>query len=238
MKKTGYSFIILCFLAIHPAYSQVTEITELFFPYKSGYKFTMRDTTLTYDQYNFPAETKAEDISYEVSNDPKKKDLLVFEMSIEDKGSTKTPEKLKSYLTLNKKGMSWWIDSKTRKGKALVTWAIKTPMKKGTTWQSYFSDKKAKMTCITTDTLIQTIYGNISCFGVQYDVVYQEESLYKICVEVKEFYNIYAGKVHTESLTYILNKTNNKINNLTKSWGYIHESNLTADERKLIVAIE
>jgi len=120
------------------------------------------------------------------------------------------------------------------KKKPLVTNAIKLPLVKGNSWNSIFNDQKATMTCITTDTTLSTMYGKISCFGVSYTVVFKYEKDYKYYAVFREFYNVYAGKVHTEDEQYLLIKSTNKTSLVSRADGNITYSNLTEDEKKMI----
>lgn len=234
MKKS----IILSFLLVLSNLSfisaQNSALKEIFFPYKSGYEFTMTDTTIEYDLYNFPKETTIKEIRYVVS-DAAKKGVLIFMLNFFNMPADEADGSVESYLTWGKKGMSWWVEkdkAKNEKGKPTV--AIKLPMSKGTTWKSSFQDQDAVMTCIATDTLIETMYGKISCFGVSYNAVLKDDKDYLYFTVVKEFYNIYAGKVHTEDDTYLLMKATSKLYLMYKSWGNITYSNLTEDQKQLI----
>jgi hypothetical protein len=234
MKKS----IILSFIIIMSNFYQISAqnepLKEIFFPYKSGYEFNMTDTTIEYDQYNFPKGQTLRETRYAVS-DAEKKGVLIFKLNVYDMATNELAASVESFLTWGKKGMSWWVEKdKNAKEKGIPTNAIKLPMSKGSKWKSSFQDQEATMTCIATDTILPTIYGNISCFGVSYEIIIKDDKEYKYYTVVKEYYNAYAGKVHTEDETYILMKAGGKLFMLTKSWGNITYSNLTEDQKLLI----
>jgi hypothetical protein len=233
MKKSILPAVIAYILIFTALSAQNNSIKELHFPYQNGYKFSMTDSSITYDQYNFPQSQAVQETQYTVTDHPSKKGVLIFKLDVYDKSTDQLAITAFSYLTVGKKGMSWWIEkSKEEKGK--ITNAIKLPLSKGSTWKSIFKDQSATMTCITTDTTLNTMYGNITCFGVSYDVTLQETKEYKYYTLVKEFYNVYAGKVHTEQATYLLLKETNKQTLASRSWGNITYSNLTEEQIKLI----
>ncbi len=233
MNNPTSALLIFLIIGVSGLSAQVTSIKKLEFPYKNGYEFTMTDTTIEYDQYNFPTGQKTQNIKYTVKDNPEKEGVLSFFLAIFDNESGKFLDARPSYLTLDSKGMSWWTE-KSEQEKGKKTQAIKLPLKVGTSWKSSFGGYASTMTCIATDTILNTIYGPISCFGVSYEAVAQENSELKIHLKVKEFYNIYAGKVHTEDVTYLLVKSTNKERIIAKGWGNITYSNLTEDQKKLI----
>ena len=234
MNNSRVVLLLLSFLCFTWLRAQTGTLTQLHFPYQNGYEFTMTDTSVEYDQYNFPVKQTVHDIKYTVKDNPAKKGNLIFQLNIIDKETDKLLNSRNSYLEWGKKGMSWWMDkSKDDDGKP--TQAIKLPMKVGTSWKSMFSGYKSVMTCIATDTTLQTMYGPISCFGVSYTIVMKDESAYKYYMVVKEFYNVYAGKVHTEDVTYLLTKSDNKTAIVNKSWGNITYSVISDEQRDKIV---
>lgn len=233
--KNAITTIIIFYSLLHALSSQTSSITELHFPYKNGYEFNMTDTAIKYDKYSFPESQFVQETQYKVSDDPQKKGVLIFKLDVYDRNTDQLATSVNSSLTWGKKGMSWWVESDgSSKKNTKVTNAIKLPLTKGVKWNSIFNDQKAIMTCITTDTTLSTIYGAIQCFGISYDVTLADEKEYKYYAVYKEYYNVYAGKVHTEDEQYIIIKSTDKVMLMSKSWGNITYSNLSEEEKQLI----
>lgn len=208
--------ILLVFSISNLIYSQETDTAEkvlpviysLNFPYNDGYQLVFQGKNVVFDKYNFPKETTKKSMQYSFypyKNNIKKLLLYFFEK--------KDTTKFQTFLMINDKGLSYWLDDDSLKKKEKhQTMAIPLPLYTGKKWNTWFNDLKSTAECLSTDTIIMTHFGEKSVFGIRFNFQEKGKKINRMpyCYEVTEFYDPVIGKVYSRCTQYLYDKENDK----------------------------
>jgi hypothetical protein len=191
-------------------------INELNFPYKIGYKLTLKGTFEKFDKYNFPTETVVSDLYYSVTGIDEKNNIRFKLKEIKGKDTTVYNN---TFLNFDKNGLFWWgNDDSTGWKDKHRTQAVSLPLYKGKKWKTYLNNKKVESECVATDSMLVTPAGTFSAFGTKYTLKVDENKNFTTYQEVEEFYNTEIGKIASSNrIYYILSKNGQTFNSIRET---------------------
>ncbi len=209
MNRLFYFLLIL--IASISISSEAQTITELKFPYKSGYTLNLRGTETLFQSDG----TKHVDSSftfYYINTEKviKQNNWVNFQCNSVH-GNDRTY--FESLLAMNENGMLYQSHAKNSKSKGAVVQAILLPLSEGKTWNTKLEGMSAVCSCISTHTFISTAQGDIDCFCVQTIATIKKMKDYDYKMKVLEFYNQGIGKVAYNAY-YYYEKSNGDVYNV------------------------
>lgn len=201
--------------------SDTNVIKELLFPYKNNLIMIYSSKQIVYDKYNFPSKTTNGFYTYKFHSF--KKDIFKVDFLIINNNNKDTIIS-NSYLSLNDKGLFWWIKEDTIKYKTLRKCkAISLPITNGCSWSTYINNEKAKIISTTIDTTISTPLGMINTFMIHTKTRQHKRNKTKSYFEIEEFYSQDYGKVCSKITQYLITNNSEKKYILNKVESYLIE---------------
>ena len=206
MNKTRFLiFIMLCSTGVN-----AQSITELKFPYHSGYTLNLKGT-MTEVLKDGSKQIDSSFTFYYINKelDVKNESWANFQctsVSGNQRNSYESP------LLVNANGMCYRAPDKKPTKKNLVQ-AISLPLVEGKEWTTIVEGNSASCKCISVHTFITSTKGDIDCFCIQTIALLEKSKGYEYKMKVLEFYNQDIGKVAYNSY-YYYEKPNGEVLNV------------------------
>jgi hypothetical protein len=205
--------LILAIAALCSCRSANKEIKELTFPYKKNFEATYFTKSIHYHPDNSIRFQDSAFLTFRISDEFIDDKGKIHEWLLLPGSQIKNiPDTM--YTLIDKSGLIDWyaMDILDRRSNVIIL-----PLKKDTSWNSYYLTYPAKASCISIDTTTSIFSKNYECFLIQYEFspdymndFLQGDSTKYVRAIKKDFYSMKHGLVKTELNYFVTERTSGR----------------------------